>query len=61
MIRHVYGMKANNDEKEAQIAKAERDCQAYQQMLKEKDENIGELQKQARKKETTVFLRQRTT
>lgn len=36
---------ANNDEKEAKIAQAERDCQAYQQMLKEKDANIGELQK----------------
>lgn len=35
----------NNDEKEAKIAKAEQDCLAYQQMLKEKDASIGELQK----------------
>lgn len=45
LLRHIFGMQANNDEKEAQIAKAERNCQAYQQMLKEKDANIGELQK----------------
>lgn len=42
------GLQANNDEKEAQIAKAEKDCQAYQQMLKEKDANIGELEKKVR-------------
>lgn len=41
-------MQANNDEKEAKIAKAEQDCQAYQQMLKEQDASIGELQKKAR-------------
>ena len=43
-----FAIQANNDEKEAKIAKAEQDCQAYQQMLKEKDANIGELQKKAR-------------
>ncbi|CAN0044285.1 unnamed protein product [Ectocarpus fasciculatus] len=51
-------LKANNDEKEAKIAKAQQDCQAYQQMLKEKDANIGELQKQVleREKEVIVML-----
>ncbi|CAN0563252.1 unnamed protein product [Ectocarpus sp. 12 AP-2014] len=51
-------LKANNDEKEAKITKAQQDCQAYQQMLKEKDANIGELQKQVleREKEVIVML-----
>lgn len=43
-----FAIQANNDDKEAKIAKAEQNCQAYQQMLKEKDANIGELEKKAR-------------
>lgn len=37
-----------NDEKDAEIAKAKRDCEAYQELLKEKDASIGELQKSVR-------------
>lgn len=43
----------NNDEKEAKLVKAEQDCLAYQQMLKEKDASIGELQKKVR--ESVLF------
>ncbi|CAM9164858.1 unnamed protein product [Scytosiphon promiscuus] len=51
-------LKDSNDEKEAKIAKAEQDCLAYQQMLKEKDASIGELQKKVldREKEVIVML-----
>ncbi|CAM9957162.1 unnamed protein product, partial [Laminaria digitata] len=51
----VEMLKASNDEKEAQISKAERDCQAYQDMLKEKDASIGELQKSVLDKEKEVI------
>lgn len=42
---HEYNGQAENDEKEVAIASAKRDCETYQEMLKEKDATIEELQK----------------
>eukprot|EP00904_Undaria_pinnatifida_P009575 jgi/Undpi1/5748/HiC_scaffold_2.g01022.m1 len=51
----VEMLKASNNEKEIQISKAEKECQAYQDMLKEKDANIGELRKSVLEKEKEVI------